>query len=121
MGTGFSNLFHRRIVRSTRYSIQGLIATAKAEEAFRIELFLAAVLVPLALILGDTGVEKGLLAGTVLLVLVVELLNSAIESVVDRFGPEENELSGRAKDQGSAAVLISLLTVVFTWFTVLFF
>ena len=119
MATGFSNLFQRRIVRSTRYSIQGLAATAKTEEAFKIELLLSIVLIPLALLLGETGVEKVLLAGSVLLVLVVELLNSAIETVVNRFGPEQNELSGRAKDQGSAAVMISLLTVIFTWTTLL--
>ena len=119
MATGFSNLFKRRIVRSARYSIQGVVATAKAEEAFRIELLLALFLVPLALLLGETGVEKVLLAGSVLLVLIVELLNSAIETVVDRFGPEQNELSGRAKDQGSAAVMVSLLTVVLTWSTLL--
>lgn len=121
MATGFFNFLQRRVVRTTRYSIQGVFATAKAEEAFRIELFFAAFLIPLAIIVGNTGVEKVLLAGSVILVLIVELLNSAIESVVDRLGQEQNELSGRAKDQGSAAVMFSLLTVVFTWSTLLFF
>ncbi len=79
------------------------------------ELVLAVVLIPLGLLLGETGVEKLLLAGSVVLVLIVEILNSAIESVVDRFGEEQHKLSGRAKDQGSAAVLLSLLLVLLVW------
>jgi len=80
-----------------------------------VELVLAVVLIPLGLLLGETGVEKLLLAGSVVLVLIVEILNSAIESVVDRFGEEQHKLSGRAKDQGSAAVLLSLLLVLLVW------
>lgn len=76
-------------------------------------------LVPLGIWLGETGVQRALLAGSVVLVLVVELLNSAIEAVVDRFGEELHELCGRAKDMGSAAVLISLLFVGLTWVLVL--
>ena len=79
----------------------------------------ALVLLPLGLYLGATPVEKVLLAGSILLVLIVEILNSAIESVVDRFGSEQHELSGRAKDQGSAAVLLSLLLVLLVWVVVL--
>ncbi len=95
--------------------MQGLRATFKEEEAFRLEVLLALILIPLGFYFGETGVEKVLLSGSVLLVLLVEILNSAIESVVDRFGPEEHELAGRAKDQGSAAVLLSLLLVLVVW------
>ena len=115
MAKNTSNLFKRRIVNTLGFSIQGLRATWKEEEAFRVELVLAVVLIPLGLLLGETGVEKLLLAGSVVLVLIVEILNSAIESVVDRFGEEQHKLSGRAKDQGSAAVLLSLLLVLLVW------
>ena len=115
-----SNLFTRRIVRSCGFSLQGLRSTFREEEAFRVEVVLALFLMPLGLFLGETGVEKVLLAGSVCLVLIVEIVNSAIESVVDRFGGARHELSGRAKDQGSAAVLISLLLVLLVWVTVLF-
>lgn len=115
-----SNLFQRRIIKSCGYSLQGLQATFKEEEAFRVEVLLALFLVPLGLYLGDTVVEKVFLSGSVFLVLIVEILNSAIESVVDRFGPEESELAGRAKDQGSAAVLLSLLLLILVWASLLF-
>jgi len=84
-----------------------------------VELLSAIVLLPLGLYLGETSVEKVLLAGSVLLVLIVEILNSAIESIVDRFGSEQHELAGRAKDQGSAAVFLSLLLVLLVWIVVL--
>ena len=77
-------------------------------------------MIPLALWLGDDAIEKALMIGSVLLVLVVELLNSAIEAVVDRIGTERHELSGRAKDQGSAAVFIALVIVAITWAFMLF-
>jgi len=115
MAKNTNNLFKRRVVNSFRFSLQGLLATFREEEAFRVELVLAVVLIPLGLLLGETGVEKLLLAGSVVLVLIVEILNSAIESVVDRFGEEQHKLSGRAKDQGSAAVLLSLLLVLLVW------
>jgi len=110
-----SNLFQRRIVNSLAFSLQRLWATFREEEAFRVEVILAVFLIPLGIFLGGTGVAKVLLVGSVLLVLIVEIINSAIESVVDRFGPEQHELSGRAKDQGAAAVLLSLLQVVLVW------
>ena len=110
-----SNLFQRRIFKSCGYSLQGVRATFKEEEAFRVEVLLALFLIPLGVYLGETGVEKVLLTGSILLVLLVEILNSAIESVVDRFGAEQHELAGRAKDQGSAAVLVSLLMVLVVW------
>lgn len=119
MARHISNLFKRRIVKSFSYSLQGLRATFREEEAFRVELVVALFLIPLGLYLGETGVEKLLLAGSVWLVLIVEIINSAIESVVDRGGVEPHELAGRAKDQGSAAVLLSLLLVVMVWGTLL--
>ncbi len=109
-----------RILKATVYSWQGLKASYKNEEAFRQELMLAVVLIPLGLYLGEGGVEKVLLIVSVLLLLLVEVLNSAIEAVVDRFGGEQHELSGRAKDMGSAAVFIAIGIVVVTWALVLF-
>ena len=109
-----------RIIKATGYSWAGLRAAFKHEAAFRQELALCLVLIPLAIWLGQTGVERALLIGSLLLVLIVELLNSALEAVVDRFGGEQHELSGRAKDIGSAAVFIALLAVIVVWGLVLF-
>ena len=109
----------RRILNATRYSLEGIAAAARHEAAFRQELLLAAVLVPLGLWLGADGVERALLAGSALMVLVVELLNSAVEAVVDRASPEHHELAKRAKDYGSAAVMVSLGTVAAVWLLVL--
>ena len=105
----------RRILNATRYSLEGVAAAARHEAAFRQELLLAAVLVPLGLWLGADGVERALLAGSVLMVLVVELLNSAVEAVVDRASPEHHELAKRAKDYGSAAVMIALAVTGLVW------
>jgi diacylglycerol kinase (ATP) len=110
-----------RILKATVYSWQGLKASYRNEEAFRQELMLAVVLIPLGLYLGDGGIEKLLLVVSVLLLLLVEVLNSAIEAVVDRFGGELHELSGRAKDMGSAAVFIAIAIVVVTWVLILLF
>ncbi len=109
----------QRLINATRYSLEGFAAAARHEDAFRQELLLAAVLVPLGLWLGDGGVERALLAGSVLLVLVVELLNSAIEATVDRVSLEDHRLAKRAKDIGSAAVMMSLATVAAVWLLVL--
>lgn len=109
-----------RMVRATVYSWQGLCAAWRNEAAFREEVLLALVLLPLGLWLGDGGVEKALLVASVLLLLLVELLNSAVEAVVDRFGGERHELSGRAKDMASAAVALAILLLVATWMLVLF-
>ena len=108
-----------RIVRAFGFSLQGLRAAWRHEAAFRQEVFVAALLVPLGLWLGTTGVERALLVGSWLLVIVVELLNSAIEAVVDRIGPESHELSGRAKDAGSAAVLLTIGLAMLVWVLVL--
>ena len=105
----------RHLVHSTRYSLRGLKAAWKHESAFRQELTLCLLLLPLVGWVGDGPVEWILLIGSCLIVLAVELLNSAIESVVDRIGPEHHELSGRAKDLGSAAVMVSLALAGLTW------
>ncbi|HCU54436.1 MAG TPA: diacylglycerol kinase [Gammaproteobacteria bacterium] len=105
----------KRIQRAFQYSRKGLRAAYRKESAFRQELIMAAVLVPLGLSLGHNSVERILLIGSVLLVLIVELLNSAVEATVDRGGKDWNKLAGRAKDMGSAAVLIALLLVILVW------
>ncbi len=110
----------RRLFAATSYSLAGLRAAWHNEEAFRQEALLCVVLIVPALWLGQTAVQRVLLIGSCLLVLVVELLNSAIEAVVDRVGPEIHELSGRAKDMGSAAVLLSLLLAALAWTAVAF-
>lgn len=108
-----------RIIDAFRYSMQGLKAAFTNEAAFRQELFLCIVFVPLGLWLGVDGVERALLIGSLLLVLMVELLNSAVEAVVDRVDTEWHQLAGRAKDIGSAAVFISLLNAGATWALIL--
>ncbi len=109
-----------RIIHAYGYSMKGLRAAFINESAFRQESMLALLLTPLAIFLGQNAIEYILLIGSVLLVLVVELLNSAIEAVVDRISDEHHELSGRAKDIGSAAVFISLCIVVLVWGLILF-
>ena len=110
----------RRLYAATIYSLQGLRAAFRNEAAFRQEVILSIFLIPLGLWLGESGVERALLAGTILLVMIVELINSGIEAVVDRFGGEHHELSGIAKDVGSAAVLVALVNVIVVWCLVLF-
>ncbi|WP_423905740.1 diacylglycerol kinase [Candidatus Spongiihabitans sp.] len=110
----------KRIYKALDYSIQGLTTAWQNQAAFRQELFGCAVLIPLALWLAETGLERALLIFVVLLVVLVELLNSAIEAVVDRFGEEQHPLSGNAKDLGSAAVLISIIMALLVWALVLF-
>jgi diacylglycerol kinase (ATP) len=105
----------KRIINAAGYSWAGLKAAFKHEAAFRQELALCLIMIPAGVWLGQSGVERALLIGSLLLVLIVELINSAIEAVVDRFGGEQHELSGRAKDIGSAAVFIALLNVVVIW------
>jgi diacylglycerol kinase (ATP) len=109
----------RRVINAARYSLEGLAAAARHEDAFRQELILTAVMVPLGLWLGAGGVERALLVGSVLMVLVVELLNSAVEATVDRVSLEDHQLAKRAKDIGSAAVMMSLVTVGVVWLLVL--
>ena len=114
--TGF-----KRIYNATFYSAKGLKAAFKYEAAIRQELCLLVGAVILLFCFELSAIERILMFGSVVLVLIVELLNSAIEVVVDRIGVERHELSGRAKDIGSAAVLVALLLAAFTWITILFF
>ena len=109
----------RRLVRALRFSWQGLKAGYRHEEAFRQETWALILLLPLGLWLGATPVERALLVASLLLVPIVELLNSAIEANVDRVGPEFHELSGRAKDIASAAVFLSLVLAGLVWGLVL--
>ncbi|KFN49285.1 diacylglycerol kinase [Arenimonas composti] len=101
------------------WSMQGLKATWQVESSFRLEVYLLAVLLPLALWLGQDGVERAILVGSMLLVLVVEVINSAIEATVDRAGREHHELAGRAKDMGSAAVFLADINVLACWALIL--
>lgn len=108
-----------RILKAFGYSWNGLRSTFRHEEAFRQELLLCLVLIPTAFWLTDVGVERALLIGSLLLILIVELLNSGIEAAIDRFGSEVHTLSARAKDMGSAAVLLSFVNAVVIWLLVL--
>ncbi|PKF61503.1 diacylglycerol kinase [Psychromonas sp. psych-6C06] len=110
----------KRILLATGYSLQGLKSAFKYEAAFRQELLLAATLIPVAFYLDVTYIERILLIAPIFLVLIIEIINSAIEAVVDRIGSEKHELSGRAKDQGSAAVLIALFLTAYIWIEILF-
>ena len=104
-----------RAWRAFLWSMQGLRATWDVESSFRLEVYLFAVLAPLAAWLGHTGVERAILIGSMMLVLIVEVLNSAVEAIVDRWGAEHHELAGRAKDMGSAAVFLSDVNVLICW------
>lgn len=105
----------QRLLNATRYSMKGFAAAYRHEAAFREEVMLAVVLIPAALLLGLSAVETVLLIGSVLLLMLVEILNSGLEAVVDRIGPEIHPLSGRAKDLGSAAVFIAIVILCLTW------
>lgn len=105
----------RRIINATYFSLSGLRSAWLNEAAFRQECALAIVLLPTGLWLGRTAVERSLLLGSCLLVLIVELLNSAIEAAIDRIGKDRDSLSGQAKDMGSAAVFVSLLLTGIVW------
>lgn len=105
----------RRLMNAFGYSLEGFRAAFKHEDAFRQEVFLAVVLIPLALYLESEALHRILMIGSVFLVLIVELLNSAVEAVVDRVSIERHALAKRAKDIGSAAVFVALSNVVMTW------
>ncbi|MCZ6803646.1 MAG: diacylglycerol kinase [Proteobacteria bacterium] len=108
-----------RLFKAFGFSMQGLSAAFKNEAAFRQEIYLSIILIPMGFYLGKTGIEKTLLVSVILLVLIIELINSGMEAIVDRFGDEQHELSGRAKDVASAAVLIALVNVLLVWGCVL--
>lgn len=109
-----------RLKRAIRCSYVGLIAAFRNEAAFRQELLACLVFIPIACWLGATNVERALLIGSLLILLIVEILNSAVEAVVNRIGLELHELSGLAKDLGSAAVFLAIVHVVVVWLLVLF-
>ncbi|TQV64479.1 MAG: diacylglycerol kinase [Halothiobacillaceae bacterium] len=109
----------RRVMLAAGYSWQGLKTCYRKEAAFRQELWLVMLLAPLGFWLGDTGVERALLMGSLMLVLVVELLNTGLENAIDRVGFEPHKLSGRAKDMGSAAVMTTLLMTAMIWALIL--
>lgn len=104
-----------RLVAAARYSIVGLRSAFRSEEAFRLEVLVLMFFSPLAIWLGETAVERVLLIGSLLLLMIIELLNTAIEAVVDRIGSEYHELSRAAKDFGSAAVFVGMGLVVVVW------
>jgi diacylglycerol kinase (ATP) len=109
----------QRLLNATRYSLHGLASAFRHEDAFRQEVLLAAILIPIALFLDVGGAAKAVMIASVLLVLIVELLNSAIEAAVDRISFDQHSLSKRAKDIGSAAVALSLVNVAVVWLLVL--
>ena len=109
----------RQIYKALKWSLKGLKAAWTFEASFRLEVYLCIIFFPLGLWLGRGGVEKAILVGSLLLVLSAEILNSAIEVVVDKTTPEFHELAGRAKDMGSAAVFVLMLNVILCWTLVL--
>lgn len=108
-----------RAWQAFQWSLKGLQATWRLESSFRLEVYLFAVLIPVGLYIGPTPVEKFLLVSVLMLILIVEVLNSAIEAVVDRWGGELHELAGRAKDMGSAAVFLADINAIVCWALVL--
>ncbi len=109
----------QRIINAWGYSMAGFRASFKHEQALRQEVYALIILIPLGVWLGNSGVERALLVASLLIVPLMELLNSAIEAVVDRFGGEQHELSGRAKDVGSAAVFLSIVLTAVVWLLIL--
>ncbi|MBS1130495.1 MAG: diacylglycerol kinase [Proteobacteria bacterium] len=108
-----------RLWNALGYSRDGLAAAWKNEAAFREEVLLAVIAIPLAVYLGKTGIDRALMVGSIILILIVEILNSGLEAVVDKASPEKHELAKRAKDMGSAAVLLSLINAAAIWAFVL--
>ena len=108
-----------RLWNALGYSRDGIAAAWRHEAAFREEILLATIAIPLAFYLGKTGVDRALLVGSIILILIVEILNSAVEAVVDKASPEKHDLAKRAKDMGSAAVLFSLINAAVVWACVL--
>ena len=113
--SGFMPRGPRRIFKAAVWSFQGLRAAWLHESSFRLEVYLSVIFAPLAVWLGHTSVERVLMIGSLLLVLAMELANSAIEAVIERYGPEHHELAGRAKDMGSAAVFVLMMNVLLCW------
>ena len=114
MGDGTNKGF-KRLINAFYYSLAGFKAAWKNEEAFRQEIMAGIIVIPAGIFLGETGTQRAILILSYLIILLVELLNSAVETIVDRMGMERHELSGRAKDLGSAAVFLSICTAVIVW------
>ena len=110
----------RRIFRAMKYSIYGLKTATTDQVSFRQELILGAILIPIAIWLGQNGLEMALMISVIILVLIVELINSAIEATVDRIGSDDNALSKHAKDLGSSAVFVTLINVPLVWSLIIF-
>lgn len=109
-----------RLWNATGYSLKGLYAAFRNEQAFRLEVYLSFLLIPLAIYLSDNHIERILMIASWLIVMICELVNSAIEAVVDRFGGEIHELSGRAKDIASAVVMLAVILAVTVWGFILY-
>jgi len=109
----------KRLANAFTYSVAGTLAAFKHEDAFRQEVILSAILIPLAIYLGQTAIEQGLMIASILLIIIVELLNSSVEATVDRISVKRHKLSKRAKDIGSAAVFFSLVNAAVIWFLIL--
>jgi len=109
----------KRLANAFTYSVAGTLAAFKHEDAFRQELILSIVLIPLAIYLGQTAIEQALMIASILLIIIVELLNSSLEATVDRISIKRHKLSKRAKDIGSAAVFFSLVNAAVIWFLIL--
>jgi diacylglycerol kinase (ATP) len=109
----------RRLVNAFGYSIAGTLAAFKHEDAFRQEVILTAILAPVAIYYGETAIDQALMIGSLLLIIIVELLNSSIEATVDRISVKHHKLAKRAKDIGSAAVFFSLINAAVIWFLIL--
>jgi diacylglycerol kinase (ATP) len=110
-----------RLIAAAGYSFAGLKAVFRSEEAFRLEVYTSVVLIPLGLWLGEGGVEKLLLAGSLVLLMIIEMFNTAVEVVIDRIGPEFHAMSKVAKDVGSACVFLGIGLVLATWLLILGF
>ena len=109
----------KRLFNAFKYSVAGTLAAFKHEDAFRQEVILSVVLMPLAIYLGQTAIEQALMIGSILLIIIVELLNSSVEATVDRISIKRHKLAKRAKDIGSAAVFFSLVNATVVWFLIL--
>ena len=109
----------KRLANAFTYSVAGTFAAFKHEDAFRQEVMLSVVLIPLAIYLGQTAIEQALMIASILLIIIVELLNSSVEATVDRISVKRHKLSKRAKDIGSAAVFFSLINAAVIWFLIL--
>jgi diacylglycerol kinase (ATP) len=109
----------KRLANAFTYSVAGTLAAFKHEDAFRQEVILSIILIPLAIYLGQTAIEQALMISSILLIIIVELLNSSVEATVDRISVKRHKLSKRAKDIGSAAVFFSLVNAAVIWFLIL--